>query len=199
VAGGIPWGSCFGQEGPRGCGFGYGWSAVAVRVRAAPRDGHVSLEGPPLWPPLRRLARAGWRRAWPWRRPSQGGQREAVSALLGARGGSVRARHLGVVRTAGLLRPFTFFWEFPVRILLPLHRGRRGRPPEGGGVLLLVLLRLVGGLGLLLLLLRALRGRLLLMQLLLLRLLPGNLLLLLLLLFFPRSWTRWVRGVPLLG
>ena len=124
-------------------------------------------------------------------RPSQGGQREAVgAALLGARGGSVRARHLGVVRTAGLLCPFTFFWEIPVRILRPLHRGRRGRPPEGGGVLLLVLLRLVGGLGLLLLLLRALRGRRLLLQLLLLRLLPGNLLLLLLLLFFPRSWTR---------
>jgi hypothetical protein len=60
-------------------------------------------------------------------------------------------------------------------------------------------LRLVSGLGSLLFLLRALRGRRVLLQLLLLRLLPGNLLLLLLLLFFPRSWTRWVRGVLLLG
>ena len=64
----------------------------------------------------------------------------------------------------------------------------------------MLLLRLVSGLGSLLLLLRALRGRRVLWRLLLLRLLPGNLLLLLLLLlFFPRSWTRWVRGVLLLG
>ena len=51
-----------------------------------------------------------------------------------------------------------------------------------------------------LLLLQALRGRLLLLVLLLLpRLLLGTRLRLLLLLFFPRSWTRWVRGVLLQG
>ena len=125
-------------------------------------------------------------------------QREAVGdALRGARGGSVRARHFGVVRTAG--RHLVHFWENPVGLLRPLHLGRRGRPLEEDGILRVLPLRLVSGLGSLLFLLRALRGRRLLLQLLLLRLLPGNPSLLLLLLFFPRSWTWGAQGVPLLG
>ena len=118
-----------------------------------------------------------------------------MSALLGARGGSVRARHLGVVWTAGLLRSFPIVWECPVRILLPLPLGRWGRPPEGGGVPL----RLGVGLGLLLLLLRALCGRWLLLLRRLWRLPLGNLSLLLLLLFIPLSGTRWGWGFSLPG
>ena len=118
-----------------------------------------------------------------------------MSALLGARGGSVRARHLGVVWTAGLLGSFPIVWEFPVRILLPLPLGRWGRPSEGGGVPL----RLGVGLGWLLLLLRALCGRWLLLLRRRWRLLPGNLSLLLLLLCIPLSGPRWGWGFSLPG
>ena len=121
-----------------------------------------------------------------------GGSSAMLVSWLTARSSS------GVVWTAG--RHLVHFWENPVGLLRPLHLGRRGRPLEEDGILRVLPLRLVSGLGSLLFLLRALRGRRVLLQLLLLRLLPGNLLLLLLLLLcFPRSGTRWVRGVPLLG